>query len=83
MAPFTAGQWRRGFRFWHNAHFCMTNPYRIIAVMARMYFYIKVEVDLKEGEKPDRVGSEICRVVQKIYSVRGAEVTNFVTRGEE
>jgi hypothetical protein len=58
-------------------------PYRIIAVMARMDFYIKVEVDLAEGEKPDRLGSEICRVVQKIYSVRNAEVTNFVTRGED
>ena len=51
--------------------------------MARMDFYIKVEVDLAEGEKPDRLGSEICRVVQKIYSVRNAEVSNFVTRGEE
>ena len=58
-------------------------PYRIIAVMARMDFYIKVEVDLKEGEKPDRFGYEICRVVQKMYSVRQAEVTNFIARGEE
>jgi hypothetical protein len=51
--------------------------------MARMNFYIKVEVDLKEGEKPDRFGSEICRVVQKIYCVRNAEVTNYVNRGDE
>lgn len=58
-------------------------PYRIIAVMPRMDFYIKVEVDLTEGEKPDRLGSEICRVVQKLYSVRYAELTHFVARGEE
>ena len=51
--------------------------------MARMNFYIKVEVDLKDGETPDRLGYEICRVIQKVYGVRRAEVTNHVSRGEE
>lgn len=51
--------------------------------MARMDFYIKVEVDLREGETPDKLGYEICRVIQKVYGVRQADVSNVVIRGEE
>ncbi len=51
--------------------------------MARMNFYIKVEVDLREGEKPDKLGYEICRVIQKVYGVRQAEVSSVVNRGDE
>lgn len=48
--------------------------------MPRTDIYLKVELDLDEKEKPERVASEICRQVRKIYGVRSAEVTNMVER---
>jgi hypothetical protein len=48
--------------------------------MARTYIYIKVELDLNEQEKPDRVAAEICRVIRKVYGVRSAEVSNIVEK---
>jgi hypothetical protein len=48
--------------------------------MQRVDLYIKVEVQLDEGEKPDRVAAEICRQIEKIYVVRRAELSNAVTR---
>jgi hypothetical protein len=48
--------------------------------MARTYIYIKVELDLNEQEKPDRVAAEICRVIRKVYGVRSAEVSNIVDK---
>jgi hypothetical protein len=47
--------------------------------MARIDFYFKVEVDLDEHEKPQRLAAEICRQIEKIYGVRNAEMTNFVS----
>lgn len=48
--------------------------------MQRMDLYIKVEVELDEGEKPEKVADEICRVIQKIYVVRSAELSNLVEK---
>jgi hypothetical protein len=48
--------------------------------MKRVDLYIKVEVELEEDEKPERVGSEICRQIEKLYVVRSAELSNAVTR---
>ena len=48
--------------------------------MKRVDLYIKVEVNLDEEEKVDRVASEICRQIEKIYVVRKAELSNAVTR---
>ena len=42
--------------------------------------YVKVEVDLDEREKPDRLASEIVRVIRKLYGVRAAEVSSIVER---
>lgn len=47
--------------------------------MARTDLYLKVVIDHEEEEKVERLGAEICRQVEKVYGVRQAEVTNFVT----
>jgi hypothetical protein len=50
------------------------------AEMKRVDLYIKVELELDEEEKPERVAAEICRQLEKMYVVRSAEVSNAVTR---
>jgi len=54
--------------------------HRIIGFMPRMDVYLKVELDLDEKEKPDRLASEICRAIRKIYGVRSAEVSSIVEK---
>ncbi len=48
--------------------------------MKRIDLYIKVEVELEEDEKPEKVANEICRVVQKLYPVRSAELSSMVPK---
>jgi hypothetical protein len=48
--------------------------------MQRVDMYIKVEVELDEDEKPERVAAEICRQIEKIYVVRSAELSSTITR---
>ncbi|MGA8026917.1 MAG: hypothetical protein WB992_07200 [Bryobacteraceae bacterium] len=48
--------------------------------MKRVDLYIKVEVELEENEKPERVAGEICRQLEKLYVVRSAELSNTVNR---
>jgi len=48
--------------------------------MKRIDLYIKVEVELDEEEKPEKVAREICRQVEKIYVVRKAEFSSAVAR---
>ena len=48
--------------------------------MSRTDVYLKVELDLEEKEKPERIAAEICRMIRKVYGVRQAEVTNMVER---
>jgi len=48
--------------------------------MARTDVYLKVEIDLDEKERPERLASEICRVIKKVYGVRAAEVSSIVER---
>lgn len=48
--------------------------------MQRVDLYIKVEVDLDEQEKPEKVAGEICRQIAKMHVVRSAEVSNVVKR---
>ena len=48
--------------------------------MARMDLYLKVELELPEGEEPLKLAAEICRQIQKVYGVRAAEVSNMVAR---
>jgi hypothetical protein len=39
--------------------------------------YLKVEVDLDEGESAERLSREMVRMIQKMYGVRKAEVQNI------
>jgi len=48
--------------------------------MARTDLYLKVELDLDEKERPERIASEICRLIRKQYGVRGAEVSSMVEK---
>ena len=48
--------------------------------MQRVDLFIKVEVELEEDEKPERVAAEICRQIEKIYVVRSAELSSTITR---
>ena len=48
--------------------------------MQRIDLYIKVQVELEDDEKPDRVAGEICRQLEKIYVVRSAELSSAVAR---
>jgi hypothetical protein len=47
--------------------------------MARIDLYLKVELDLPENERPEKLAAEICRQLKKIYGVRNAEVQNMVS----
>jgi len=47
--------------------------------MARIDLYLKVELDLPDTERPDKLAAEICRQLKKIYGVRAAEVQNMVS----
>ena len=47
--------------------------------MQRVDLYIKVEVELDNEEKPEKVAAEICRQVQKNFYVRAAELSNAIT----
>jgi len=46
--------------------------------MARFDLYLKVEVDVDGNEDPNKLAAEICRLVRKVYGVRGAELLNWV-----
>lgn len=46
----------------------------------RVDVFIKVEVELDEDEKPERVANEICRQVEKIYVVRRVELSSIIKR---
>jgi hypothetical protein len=57
--------------------------YRIIRGMKSIDVYLKVEVDLADGETEERVMKEMVRTLERMYGVRRAEVTNVVAQGEE
>ena len=42
--------------------------------MQKIHLYLKVVVEAEDGEKAPRIGTEICRQIQKVYGVRVAEV---------
>lgn len=48
--------------------------------MKRVDIYVKVEVELDDEERPDKVADEICRQVEKMYIVRSAEPSHIVPR---
>jgi hypothetical protein len=50
--------------------------------MSRTNLFFKVEVEHDAGERPERIGDEICRQLLRLYGVRQAELSN-VSRVEE
>jgi phosphoribosylformylglycinamidine (FGAM) synthase PurS component len=48
--------------------------------MQRVDLYIKVEVELDDEEKLERVARELCRQLEKNSMVRTAEFSNAVKR---
>ncbi len=48
--------------------------------MRRIDVYLKVELDLDPKESPERVAAEICRMVNRVYGVRKAEVSSIMPR---
>lgn len=48
--------------------------------MARTDLYIKVTIDHDDDETPERLADEICRQAQRVYGVREAELSNYVSQ---
>ena len=48
--------------------------------MARTDVYLKVEIEIDDKEQPERLATEICRQIRKVYGVRSAEVSSIVER---
>jgi len=48
--------------------------------MRRIDVYLKVELDLDAKEAPERVAAEICRMINRVYGVRKAEVSSIMPR---
>jgi phosphoribosylformylglycinamidine (FGAM) synthase PurS component len=47
--------------------------------MARTALHLKLELEHGDDEKPEKLATEICRQLLKIYAVRSAEVSSIVT----
>jgi acetolactate synthase regulatory subunit len=81
MSPRTAGHARLARRLPQILHKIWSvirySYYRIS--MQRMNIYIKVEIELDDDEKPERVAAEICRQIEKLYAVRSAELSSTAT----
>ncbi|HYP14772.1 MAG TPA: hypothetical protein VEQ63_12665 [Bryobacteraceae bacterium] len=48
--------------------------------MPRTDLYLKVVADHDENDTPEKLAAEICRHIEKVYGVRTAELSSFVTR---
>lgn len=48
--------------------------------MRRTDVYLKVELVMDDKENPERLAAEICRMIRKVYGVRGAEVSSIVDK---
>jgi hypothetical protein len=46
----------------------------------RIDLHIKVELDVIEKKDAERVASEVCRMIRKMYGVRSAEVISTVEK---
>ena len=48
--------------------------------MARTDLYVKVELDTDDEENVERLASEICRMVRRVYGVRNVEISSMIER---
>lgn len=51
--------------------------------MKAVDIYLKVETDLDESENPQKFAAELCRVLERVYGVRRAEVMSLHEHGED
>ncbi len=51
--------------------------------MPRTDLHIKVVVDHDEEERLEKLASEICRAIERVYGVRSATVSNAITHGKD
>ena len=83
MSASIPGQCRRGLRSSQILHFIGFQEagylYRIIGLMARTALHLKLELEHGDDENTEKLASEICRQLLKLYAVRSAEVSNIVT----
>lgn len=56
---------------------------RIIEEMPRTDLHIKVVVEHEPDETIDRLATEICRAIERVYSVETATVSNVVNHENE
>jgi hypothetical protein len=56
----------------------LPETHRIIEDMARFDIHLKVEMEIKGEEQPEKVAGEVCRQLLKLYGVRSAEMVNYV-----
>lgn len=45
--------------------------------MQRIHLYLKVVIEVDNDDKPDRLGTEVCRQIKRVYGVQRAEVQNM------
>jgi len=76
------GQWRRARLFSQILQGVDTakTPLSYHRKMRRTDVYLKVELDLEDDEKPERLANEISRAVRKVYGVRSVEVSSVMER---
>ncbi len=48
--------------------------------MRRVDLHIKVELEVDEDEKPERLAAEICRLIRRVYGVRSADVSSIMDK---
>jgi hypothetical protein len=51
--------------------------------MRRTDLFLKVVIDHDEQEKAERLAEEVCRHLLKLYGVRSAELSSFVSHAPE
>jgi hypothetical protein len=47
--------------------------------MLRADLFLKVRIDHQPDGSPERLAEEICRAILRVYGVRSAELSSFVT----
>ena len=52
----------------------------MIELMKRTNLHVKIELELKEDDQPEKIAAEICRQLLKLYGVRSAEVSSLVAQ---
>jgi hypothetical protein len=51
--------------------------------MQNIDLYLKVEADLDDAEDVKRFARELCRMLERSYGVRKAELTSLVDRARD